>query len=138
MTLETLNRVRLLERLNLERPQIPVVTHHLIHAGMYFRTILLPTDSILTGALIKIATVLIVSGDVGIYTGEHVVRWRGYHVLPASPHRKQVMIAYADTNLTMGFPTKAGSVEAAEAEFTDEAEMLFSRHGENVVHITGE
>jgi hypothetical protein len=38
----------------------------------------------------------------------------------------------------MSFKTNARTVEEAEAEFTDEADRLFSRKGENVTVITGE
>lgn len=135
---EALAKIRALERLNLQLPQTPITTHHLIHAGMYARTITIPAGVVLTGALIKRATILIVNGEATVATGEDSKRLVGYHVLAASAHRKQAFLAHTDTQLTMLFPTNAKDVSTAEAEFTDEADLLFSRHGENVTNITGE
>ena len=122
-----------------ELPQINLVTHHVLHAGMYARTIRMPADTVITGALIKIPTVLILSGDATVISDE-TIRLSGYGVIPASAHRKQVFIAHADTDLTMIFPTNAKTVEEAEAEFTDEVDLLISRaRGErDVIIITGE
>lgn len=131
-------KVRAFEALNLAREQTPITTYHLFHAGMYARTITIPEGVVLTGALIKRATVLIVSGDVTISTGDDAFRLTGYHVLPASAYRKQAFVAHTDTHLTMLFPTDIEDVRAAEEEFTDEPDLLFSRAGENVVNITGE
>jgi hypothetical protein len=130
-------RVRAMERIARKLPQTPITTYHLIHAGMYARTITIPAGVVLTGALIKRATILILSGDATVTIGAGVVRVTGYHVLAASAQRKQAFLAHADTNLTMLFPTAAQDVRAAEEEFTDEADLLFSRHGENVINITG-
>lgn len=130
------DRIRNLEALCLEREQTPIVTHHLIHAGMYARTITIPAGIVLTGALIKRATILILNGDATMATGEDNVRLTGYHVLSAGAHRKQAFLAHADTQLTMLFPTAARDILTAEAEFTDEADRLISRHCENVVTIT--
>lgn len=140
MSLAAVDRVRAFEVENLKREQVPIVTHHLIHAGMYARTITIPAGVVLTGALIKRATILIVNGDAQVARGDDTVRLTGYHVLPASAHRKQAFYSYADTDLTMLFPTAAQDVRAAEEEFTDEAELLFSRRedAENVIIITGE
>lgn len=127
-----------LERVNSRLPQVPIATHHLLHAGMYHRTITIPAGVRLTGALIKRATTLTLSGDATFTAGDGLVRLTGYHVIPASAHRKQAFYAHADTSLTMSFPTKAQTVREAEEEFTDEHEMLFSRRGENITSITGE
>lgn len=127
--------VRRLEEFSLANvEQQPCTTYHLLHAGMYHRTVLIRKGEVLTGALIKRATTLIVSGDVDTNVG----RIAGYHVVAASAHRKQGFIANSDTWLTMIFPTDAKGVEEAEAEFTDEAHRLFSRHNENIIVITGE
>ena len=131
-------KVRAFERENMLREQTPITTHHLFHAGMYSRTIMIPAGVVLTGALIKRATTLVTCGDATVFIGDSRIRLTGYHVLPASAPRKQAFVAHADTWLTMSFATHARSVEEAEAEFTDEDDLLFSRHGENVVNITGE
>lgn len=133
-----IERIRALDRLSLQHEQTPIDTHHLLHAGMYVRTILIQKDVLLTGVLIKRPTVVIVSGDVSVFIGHEAVRLTGYHLLAASAHRKQAFLAHADTYLSMQFPTQAKTVEEAEAEFTDEVELLFSRYNANYVTITGE
>ncbi|THF64465.1 hypothetical protein E6O51_03165 [Pseudothauera rhizosphaerae] len=127
MSGEAVAKVRRLERITSAMPQVEIDTRHLFHAGMYARTIHIPAGVCLTGALIKRATLLIFSGRATVFAGGEVIDLIGYHVIPASAHRKQVFLAHEDTDLTMIFPTEAGTVEAAEAEFTDEAELLLSR-----------
>lgn len=119
-------------------PQLEAETHHVIHAGIYTRTIMMPAGAVLVGVEIKIGTVLIVSGDITLTVDNKVQRLSGYHVLPASAGRKQVCAAHADTWLTMIFSTDATNIDAAEQEFTHEAEKLLSRSMRNSVLITGE
>ena len=138
MSLDAVSKIRAFEIVNAKRPQIDFTTYHLIHAGMYARTIRLKANTVITGALVKPATILIISGDVTMSNGEENTRITGYHVIPASQHRKQAFVAHADTDMTVLFPTMADSVDAAEKEFTDEAEKLASRRCENVINITGE
>lgn len=132
--------VRDLESAILEHEQVPVVTQHIIHAGVYMRTIAMPPGSLLAGALIKIGTSLIISGDVTIYTEGGPRRFTGYHVLPASAGRKQAILAHDYTDMTMLFGTDATTVEEAEEQFTDELSILASRKDDNanIILVTGE
>ena len=104
------------------------------------RTITMPANTLLAGAFVKIPTTLIVSGCVTIYMDGDAVDFVGYNVLPASGGRKQAVLAHTVADLTMLFPTSATTVAEAEAEFTDELELLVSRKDEdnNVTFITGE
>lgn len=120
----------------LKLPQVHIPTHHLIHAGMYSRTIMIPAGVALTGALMKIATILILSGDFVLFAGEEAVELHGYNVLAGSPNRKQSGVAITDTWVTMIFPTDAKSVEMAEKEFTDGADNLWSRFPDATNHVT--
>jgi hypothetical protein len=139
MSTAAVNKVRVLENLSLTCEQTPIPTQHLIHAGVYARTITIPKGVLLTGALVKRATVLIFNGDATVATGaDEPVRLTGHCVIPASAHRKQAFLAHEDTHLTMLFPTSAREIASAEAEFTDEADMLMSRTGWNEVVITEE
>lgn len=130
--------LRELERVNLSLEQVEIETRHLIHGGMYARSITLPAGTVLTGALIKVATILVMFGDAEISIGEESRRLSGFHVIPGAAGRMQAFVAHAETDLTMIFPSSAKDVEAAELEFTDDAERLFSRRWPNVVTITGE
>jgi hypothetical protein len=139
MTSEAIAKTRALEAEAMRMPQVEIHTQHLIHAGMYQRTIMIPAGVMLTGALVKIATSLVVSGDCMMFVGDQTLRLTGYHVVPASPGRKQAFVAVADTWLTMSFASQAQTVEQAEQEFTDELDLLVSRRSDlNQVTITGE
>lgn len=116
-----------------------VPTQHVIHAGMYARTIVMPKEMVLVGALLKLATIVIVTGSAAVLTGDGWVELKGYNVIPASAGRKQVFVSYSPVIITMLFPTQARTVEEAEAEFTDEAAALLSRRQHsNAVQITEE
>lgn len=135
-----IDKVRYLEDVSLLRQQVDISTQHVIHGGMYARTIMIPAGVLLTGVLIKIATILIVNGNVIAYVGDKTIELNGYNVLQASAHRKQAFVAKTDTYLTMIFPSDAISIKEAEEEFTDESSVLISRNNdaENHVTITGE
>ena len=130
-----------LEQQVLACPQTQITTHHVLHGGLYSRTIVIPAGVVLTGALITIPTLLFISGDVLVYVGEDQrIRITGTAVIPASAGRKQAFVAHQDTSISMVFPTNSTSVEQAEAEFTDDAALLFSRRDAdlNFEIITGE
>lgn len=121
-----------------ELPQIELRTEHVIHAGMYSRTITIPPGAAVTSALIKRATLLIVVGDVTLTDGAAPMRLTGHNTLPASAGRKSAWFAHQETRLTMIFPTSARTVEEAEREFTDDVSTLMSRHNANDILITEE
>lgn len=132
-------KVRAFEDLSLARlPQVEIATDHMIHGGMYARTIMIPKDTVLTGALIKLATILIVQGDASVFVGGPALELTGYNVLPARAGRKQLFIARSDVHLTMIFPTRAKTVAEAEREFTDEYAKLFSGNSPNRIVVTGD
>lgn len=141
MTGDALDKVRALESEMAQHPQVEMPTQHLLHAGLYARTICIPAGVLLSGALIKRATVLVIQGDCTVFIGDETLRLDGYHVLPASAGRKQVFWAHADTHVTMLFPTDAQSVDQSEREFTDEYDRLMScrqgYQGDRIM-ITGE
>lgn len=132
-------KVRRLESEIAQQEQVPIETQHHFHAGMYCRTIRIPAGVLLTGALIRIPTLLILSGHATVFIGGEAVVLEGYHVLPGQAGRKQAFLAHADTFLTMSFATQATTVEQAEEEFTAEADLLLSRQQPcHVKVITGE
>lgn len=135
MTEEMVNNVRKLESAILNLPQVKIPTSHLIHAGMYARTILVPAGVIITGSLMKIATILILSGDFIIYIDDNPIELHGYNIFAGNPNRKQAGVAITDTSVTMIFPTNVRTIAEAEEQFTDEANILFSRYPDAVNHI---
>lgn len=131
-----IDNVRQLQEYVLQQPQTKIPTDHIFHAGMYARTIVLPANTRLVGALIKVATFLIVSGNFIVCIDDDVKEKCGYHIFAASAHRKQAFIARTDTYITMIFATSTRTIEAAEDEFTDESSLLFSRADGAVNHVT--
>jgi hypothetical protein len=138
MSSAAIDKVQHMTDVMLKVPQIDIETAHVIHAGMYARTIMIPAGVTLTGALIKIATMLIVSGKALVFRGDKTIEIDGYNVLAASSNRKQAFYAVTDTWMTMIFPSNAADVAEAEAEFTDEVELLLSHQNRNCILITGE
>lgn len=140
MTAQAIDKVRELEAITRELPQVEIATDHVLHGGMYARTITIPAGVVLTGVFIRVPTLLIFDGNATVNAGDEPVTLVGYHVLAASAHRRQAFVAHADTRLTMVFATQATSVAEAEAEFTDEAHLLLSRKpgAVNRITITGE
>ncbi len=139
MSVAAIETVRRMEMLASAQEQVGIWTVHMLHGGIYARTIKVPSGVMITGVLVKRATVLIVEGECLAYIGEdQPLRLKGYNVLPASAGRKQAFFALGDTNLTMILPTAAKTVAEVEREFTDEADILLSRRGLNRVLVTGE
>jgi len=138
MSKDSLERVAAIEEHLMGLPQLELTTEHVIHGGMYARTIIIPAGAVITGVFIEVPTMLIVQGDTSVMVNDADVRLTGYNVIPASKGRKQVFVAHSDTVITMIFATQAKSVEDAENEFTNEADRLVSRMGGNNVIITGE
>lgn len=137
MSTEDIGKVARLEERLRALDQVPITTTHHFHAGLYARTIRIPKGVVITGVLIRIPTLLIISGHATAYIGGDTIELCGYHVLPASAGRKQVFLAHEDTDLTMIFPSNAETVEEAEAEFTDQVDLLVSRQQpENTILIT--
>lgn len=140
MTDDDVAKVKAVEAASLAMcKQVEFPTSHLIHGGMYARTLHMPKGTVLTGALLKVATILIVKGDCAVFIGEETIELRGYSVLPGSAGRKQVFVSHTDVDMTMLFPTNVQTVAEAEKEFTDEYQMLMTNRIDSIhTLITGE
>ena len=136
---ETIEKIARLEVELRKLPAAQIQTEHVIHAGMYARTVRLPADMVVTNTIIKIPTLLIVHGRCALFAGKQWHEIKDYQVIPGSAGRKQVVVTIEPTAFTMVFATKARTVAEAEAEFTDQADDLISRaQGDNdLVLITG-
>ena len=140
ITPEMLEKVLAAESRIMQAPQIDVQTEHILHGGMYARTVRLAAHVVIVGVLLKVPTVLIVQGSTLMLAGDKWYRLDGYQVMPAQAGRKQVFVTNEETSITMIFATSAKTVEEAEAEFTDETGKLLSRRkdGNDIVTVTGE
>lgn len=118
----------------------PFVTEHMIHGGIYTRTVRLPANTVCAAVLINPPTTLIVVGSVDIYTNGELSHVDGATVMKGSAGRKIAFTTHSDVFMSMQFRTDAKTVEEAQREFTDEHELLvpLSRTDEHVVLITGE
>ena len=110
--------------------QYPFVTQHRLHAGMYARTVTIPApadaSALVTGVLVKRTTMLIICGDVDVFMGAGLPprTVAGQEVFMGSAGRKQAFRSRGPFTMTMLFATDAKTVAEAEAEFTDEVELL--------------
>lgn len=110
-------------------PEIEIKIDHFIHAGLYVRTCFIPAGCVIVGALIKVPTVVEVSGKCKVTVGAMTKLIEGYVVLKAEAGRRQAFLAIEDTYVTMTFSTKAKTVKDAEKEMTDEYELLTTNNG---------
>lgn len=112
-----------------ELPPLDIPTEHLLHAGLYARTVCIPAGALVVGSHMRRATVLVLDGDASVFTGgdERERRYTGRHVIAGAAGRKSMFLAHAETSLTLLLPTDARTVEQAENDFTDEAAELLSR-----------
>jgi hypothetical protein len=135
---EALEKIAHVEAKIRQMPQIDPPMEHVLHGGMYARTCRLNAGVAIVSVLIKIPTVIVVHGRARVYAGDGWFDVDGFHVIPASAHRKMVYVTLAPTEITMLFPTRARTVEEAEREFTDEhAGLLSNRQDNAVTTITG-
>lgn len=110
-------------------PQVHIETTHLLHGGMYARTIRIPANTMLTGALTSCDNVCIVSGDITVTTDDGPCRLTGFNVLPAVAGARRAGITHAETHWTTVIPTQASTVEAAESDLTSEPQRLQTNRG---------
>ena len=121
-------------------PQVEVVTEHLLHGGMYARTIRREPGIVAVGSIILRATVLIVNGSCSMMVEDRRIDLTGYNVLPGLPGRKSFSLTHGPVEMTMIFPTAATTVEEAENEIFGEADQLISRKdgSKDQIKITGQ
>ena len=137
---KAIDKVRILAEGLATLPQIPFVTEHLLHAGLYTRTVRLPAGTVCAAVLIRPPTVLILMGDVDVWSNDELIQVSGYSVLPGSAGRKIAFTTLSDVAMSMIFPTDAQTVEEAQKQFTVEHELLppLSKADVHIVLITGE
>lgn len=119
--------VRALEQEFEQLPQVILETGHVIHGGMYARTIFIPAGTALTGAQTQCDNVCVVVGDITVTTDDGPVRLTGHHVIAACAGRKRVGIAHADTWWTTLMSTDLTSVQAIEDYMVTEGARLQTR-----------
>lgn len=119
--------VRALEEHLLTLPQVDLSTTHVVHGGMCARTILIPADTLLTGALTNCDNICVLHGDITVTTDDGPQRLQGFHVLPAKAGAKRAGYAHADTWWTTIWPTALSEIDEIEDEMTGESSQLQTR-----------
>ena len=110
--------------------EVDIPIEHFIHEGVYYRTCFVPKDVAIIGALVKIPTTVIVSGNCYVTLGNTIGKLEGYNVIKAEAGRRQAFRAITDTYITMCFRTNSKDVKEAEKEFTDEWILLTTNRKE--------
>jgi hypothetical protein len=123
-TTHAIEKVKELTEIVKQLPQVAFITEHLLHAGMYTRTVRLPPRTICTAVLITPATVLITLGDLDVWSNEELTHVRGYNVIPGGAGRKIAFVTYSEVCMSMLFPCTAKTVDEAQRQFTNEHELL--------------
>ena len=108
-------------------PQVDCQTTHMVHGGMYARTIFIPAGTLLTGAKTNVENICIVSGDITVTTDEGLKRLVGFTVIPANAGFKRALVAHSDTYWTTLIPTALNELKEIEDMFTDESQKLQTR-----------
>lgn len=136
----TLAKLNAIHEWTMQFEQTPIGTEHLIHGGMYARTIRLEPETIMNGSLIKAPTILIVHGRCLVVTGDAAVEIDGYNVFPGCAGRKQTFVTRGVVEMTMLYATSAKTVAEAEDEVFAEADLLMSRRDgdRDTITVTGE
>jgi hypothetical protein len=116
--------VQQFENVALTMPQVHIKTTHLLHGGMYARTIRIPANTMLTGALTSCDNICIVSGDITVTTDAGPQRLAGFNVLPAAAGARRAGMTHSETFWTTIMPTDASTVEQAELDLTSEPQRL--------------
>ena len=125
-------KVNSLEAQMLKLPQLDAQTQHHLSGRVYARTILIPADAVLTGAVHKKAHINIVCGDVTFVNEDGQTRLTGYHILPTKAGSKRMAYAHADTYWTTVLHTDCTEMEAIEADAVEDPQNLQTRHlGQN-------
>ncbi len=125
---ESLAKIEIVHQALLQIHDVEISTEHVLHAGMYARTIRLEAGVVMVGSLIKVATILIIHGSTSLYAGgDEFVALEGFNILPGYAGRKGMFVTHGPVQMTMLFSTQATTVEEAENEGFAEAEALQSR-----------
>ncbi len=108
-------------------PQTDLSTQHLVHGGMYARTIFIPAGTVLTGALASADNICVVHGDITVTTDDGPKRLTGFNVLAATAGKRRAGVAHADTWWSTLWPTDLTSIHDIEDSLTPEADKLQTR-----------
>lgn len=116
----TRRQVEALERAIQTLPQIDCSVWHHFAPGLYARKMLIPADTVLTGAVHKTEHLVIVSGDISVTTPGGTKRITGAHeIFTSLPGEKRAGYAHADTYFTTVHATSETDLDRLVEELTE-------------------
>lgn len=121
-----LEAIRKVERIMCPDRNPPHPGEHVFHAGCYARTVRMTQGQAIISAMVKVPTLLIVSGSASILLNDGWEHLEGYNVIPAAADRKQIILAHSDVALTTVFQTNVRTLEEAERVYTDERDIVLA------------
>lgn len=126
--IQDLSIAYIVEDIVVNKPQVSIDVYNTIHSGVYTRSVFVKKGTIIVGALIKIPTTIIISGNCNVLVGKDVYNINGYDVITAKADRKQVFTAIEDTFITMIFKTDHRDIDSVEKQFTDDYDKLMKQN----------
>lgn len=122
-------QIECIEDALLTLPQVVLETWHHFADGLVARTIMIPADTVLTGAAHKAEHLNICYGDIEVMTDSGMQRLTGYHVIPSLPGTKRIGRTHADTLWTTVHlnPGNERDIAALEDALVEDAHRLQSR-----------
>jgi hypothetical protein len=110
-----------------ERPQVDLLTTHVLSGGIYARTIIIPPGVSLVGATHNRDHINILQGDITVTTDVGMKRLVGHHVLPTKAGMKRIGYAHSETVWTTLVYTTETELDKIEDEITPESNKLQTR-----------
>ena len=122
----TLDNIEEFNELLQQFPQEHIPVQHLVHGGMYSRTIRVKAGTYAVGAMLNHDNISVMVGDCTCSTDDGMVRLTGFNVLPASAGGKRVGYFHSDTDWTMimRIPDGMRDVDAIEQYITCEYDKI--------------
>lgn len=101
---------------NYEAPQVDLQPITVIHGGMCFRVVLIPAGTCAAGATLGKPSMMVISGDVSVACGDSVVRYTGFHIVPAAAGVTRAAAAHEDSFVLCAHQTDETTLDGALAE----------------------
>lgn len=113
----TLAQIQALEAVGLEQPQVAIDALHHFAPNVYAREITIPAGVCVVGKLHRHThLIMLMQGDVTIYTDEGMQRIAGPKVWQSAAGTKRAIFAHEDSTLVTIHPTQETDLAAIEAD----------------------
>lgn len=123
----------------LAAPQTPCKYKHLVHGGMYVRTMYVPADQLIAGVKLKAPTLTIIVGNVIVYRESGNLELTGYNVIPGSVGRLTAVYTHTKAAISMFIRTDLKDVAEIQRQTVEEPELLSPLDPEfHEIIVTGE